>query len=161
MPYIARDYWPDGERWVSWRVNSASTALAEYPYSGQAGYPETNQLLGQLHLTYTAAGPTGDSNAAVPAASIWISDGGDYIPEFAVSGHTGSWSVVIQTDADDIDALDQLGTLVLDGSELVPQLTSDTNNPPLLLSMLEVYPLDTGLPDLQWSQVGNDIFPRV
>ena len=161
MPYIARDYWPDEEKWISWRVNSASTALAEYPYSGQVGYPELNQLLGQLHLTYTASGSTGGSTASVPAASIWRSDAGDYVPEFSVAGHTGAWAVVIQTDADDAESLDQLGSLVLDGGELVPQPTSDTNNPPLLLSMLEVYPLDTGLPDLQWSKVGNDIFPRV
>jgi hypothetical protein len=155
---IVRDYDVQGTRWIVWRAQSLQSAYTDYPYTGISGFPAVSSLAGQLHVTADQPTLADDYLDSVQASSLWLSEdygtSADYTPGFNLSGHTGMWGLsVYETGAGE----PVLRGLVQTGDDYVPQTQEDGFGTILTTENIEVYPLDTGLPDSLWLSIGEDL----
>jgi len=78
----------------------------------------------------------------------------DYVAGFNLTGHTGLWGVSILEPGQESVSL---RGLVQDGEDYTPQEQGDGFGTIITTDRIEVYPLDSGLPDSMWLSVGEDL----
>lgn len=153
-----RDFYIDGQRWIVWRTTSLQRSYIDYPYAGVEGFPSVNELAGQVHVTAEQPSLPTEYLNSLQASSLWEQEGAgpvyDYVAGFNLAGHTGLWGVSILEPSQDEGAL---RGLVQDGEDYTPQEQGDGFGTIITTDRIEVYPLDTGLPDSMWLSVGEDL----
>ena len=153
-----RDFDTISQRWISWNTTSLQESYTDYPYSGIDGFPAVGDLAGQAHVTAEQPTLSSDFLMALQASSIWMEEGQgpdfDYVAGFNLSGHTGLWGVSIIEPSQEDGAL---RGLVQEGEDYTPQEQGDGFGTIITTDRIEVYPLDTGLPDSVWLSVGEDL----
>ena len=147
-----RDYHTDTETWIVWEASSLTAAYGEYPFLS----PSVNGLAGHLHVATSqqAAAAGVGANAGVPPRSVWHVDSldvNDVVGGFHLEGHTGRWGIEVY---EPMPGESSVRGLVLEGEDLSPE-TSDQAL--FTLDLIDIFPLDNGLPDTLWLQENNDI----
>jgi hypothetical protein len=153
-----RDYDTAGGRWLVWQTSSLQRSYIDYPYEGVQDFPPTSGLAGQVHVTAEPPTVPLDQLSSLQPSTLWeelnVLGNVDFVPGFNLSGHTGLWGVSIFEPAVEDNPL---RGLLQDGEDLVPQTDEDNLGSILTTDRIEVYPLDTGLPDSKWLSIGDDI----
>jgi hypothetical protein len=153
-----RDFDSVGGRWLVWQTSSLQRSYVDYPYTGLSGFPDVSGLAGQVHVTAEQTTLPTNYLSAIQVSSLWeeldISGFIDFVAGFRISGHTGLWGVSIYEPPPNDDPL---RGLIQDGEDLTPQTDDDHFGSIVTTNRIDVYPLDTGLPDSKWLSIGEDI----
>ena len=162
MPYLVRDWWPTGNKYITWPVDNLNTAYQEY--SGTA--PATSaDFLGSLTIVKQVAtsnvGGSGESQFGMLESSIWSYDSQtqDLYLEYTIDGHTGCWALTLDTSqsAEHLGLAD-VGVLLQDGDDYFPEDLVSSNIGLLTNSAIETYPSTRNLPDPFWELSGDDLY---
>lgn len=153
-----RDYDSVGGRWLVWQTSSLQRSYIDYPYTGIQDFPDISGLAGQVHVTAERVTLQTNTSSSIQVSSIWeeLDTLGniDYVAGFNITGHTGLWGISIyEPPAND----DPLRGLIQDGEDLTPQTEDDNLGSIVTTNRLDIYPIDTGLPDSKWLSIGEDI----
>lgn len=147
-----RDYHAESETWIVWEASTLVAAYGEYPFLS----PSVTDLAGKLHIATSqqAAAAGVGANTGVPPRSVWRVDAleiNDVIGGFHLEGHTGRWGIEVYEPA---PGESSVRGLVLEGEDLSPE----TGDQALFtLDLIDIFPLNDGLPDTLWLQENNDI----
>ena len=152
---IVRDYYDIEDRWITWQSTSLQSAYVDYPYNGVEGYPTVDLLAGRIFVVRTVA-TSSTSTTGVSPSTVWVLDGSDIYPEFNLSGHTGEWGILIHEPA---ATEEQVYGLSSDNEDLV--ISDDMSASLLTVDSLDVYPSESGLPDIHWLKVGTDLILNI
>ena len=156
MPYLVRDWWPEGKAYVTWVADQLRTAYDEYAGSSPS---DASELQGALTVIREVAGsPTSPVVSGVLQSSLWDipqDSPNDIVVEFGVDGHTGSWGLAIGGTP---NPEEDFGVLFPDGDDVFVGMLDGTTSGILSLSMLEVFPSRRGFPDSYWEISGDDIY---
>lgn len=160
MPYLVRDWWPEGKAYVTWVADQLRTAYDEYSGSAPA---DANDLQGSLTIVREISGGSTSTGtgSAVSESSIWdVPDDspGDIVVQFGIDGHTGAWGLAVSGDGAMPDPVNDIGALLPDGDDLYVGVLDGVSSGILTLSMLEVFPSRRGFPDSYWELSGDDIY---
>lgn len=158
MPYLVRDWWPQGNSYVTWTVDNLRTAYDEY--SGSAPQ-DANELQGALTVVRQLSGSSSTVSTSVPESSMWdIPDSTpeDIIVEFSIDGHTGSWGLAFSPSDDSNDPVNDMAALFPDGEDMYVGMLDGVSSGILTLSMLDVFPSRRGFPDSYWELSGDDLY---
>ena len=156
MPYLVRDWWPAGNKFITWPVNNLTTAYQEY-----AGTTPSTSADLQGTLTIVKQVPTttiggGTFHVGLVESSIWIYDSSNqevYL-DYTLEGHTGCWALTLDTQ----NVLTDLGVLIQDGYDYYPDDAIETEQNFVTQSSIEAYPSTRNFPDTFWELSGNDLY---
>ena len=153
-----RDFDIAGQRWLVWHTTRLQRAYVDDPYAGIEGFPSVDSLAGQVHVTAEQPTLPAEYLNSIQASSLWVVEGDgpsfDYVAGFNLTGHTGLWGVSILEPSEEEGAL---RGLVQRGDDYTPQEEGDGFGTIITTDRIDVYPLDTGLPDSIWLSVGDDL----
>ncbi len=152
---IVRDYYDVEDRWITWQSASLQSAYVDYPYNGVSGYPNVDDLAGRVFVVRAVA-TNQTANTGLSPNTIWVLDGSDIYPEFRTSGHTGEWGILIN-EPDSTE--DRVYGLASEDDDLV--VSDETSSSLLTADSLDVYPSESGLPDVHWLKVGTDLILNI
>ena len=159
MAFLVRDWWPEGEKYITWRVDSVKTAYSEY--SGVSPSSASDFLGSLVVIRELSSTSTGASSASIPESSIWSVPEGrpeDLAVEYGIEGHTGAWGLAVAAESDGVEPILDHGALIMDQGEVYVGMLNDINSGILSLSMLEVFPSTRSMPDLYWELSGDDLY---
>ena len=153
-----RDFDTVGQRWIAWQTTALQRSYVDYPYTGIAGFPDVASLAGQVHVTAEQPTLPTEYLSALQSSTLWEREGSgpsyDYVAGLNLAGHTGLWGVSILEPS---QAEGALRGLVQEGEDYTPQEEGDGYGTIITTDRIDIYPLDSGLPDSMWLSVGEDL----
>ncbi len=123
MPYLVKGFDTVAQSWVKWTTSSLRRAFHEYPGEAQ-GYPPVINLSEQVRVVRSVSSGAFDGVSGA-SSSLWELISGELVFGFHIEGHTGNWAVSVEQELVKEPAYIDLGFILEEGGELVPQLDDD------------------------------------
>ena len=123
MPYLVKAFDTVAQSWVKWSTSSLSRAFHEYPGEAQ-GYPPVINLSEKVRVVRSVSTGISDGFSGI-ASSLWELVNDELVFGFHIEGHTGNWAVSIEQELVKEHAYIDLGFILEEDGELVPQLDDD------------------------------------